>query len=99
MMFLFMLTALALAVAVGALQNGEAVTVSFLLWQFDAPLAAVILLSAAGGLIMGTLVGWARAVRGWRHRATATRDPARPHIASSQEDTRTTAPSRTPAPR
>ena len=97
MIFLFMLTAVALAVAIGALQNSEAVTVSFLFWQFDAPLALVILLSAAGGLLMGTVVGWARAVRGWGHRATAARPPL-PHGTRNHEEP-STRPSPTEVPR
>ena len=43
MPFLIVLTTVAVIVAVGALQNGHATTVSFLFWQFEAPLALVIL--------------------------------------------------------
>ena len=72
MLFLVVLTVVAVLVAVGALQNGQAVTVSFFFWQFQSPLALIILAAAAGGVAIGILVGWARAFRRWRHR------PARP---------------------
>ena len=68
MLFLIVLTGVALVVAVGALQNGQAVTVSFLFWQFEVPLALVILAATAAGLALGILVGWARALWRWRHR-------------------------------
>ena len=70
MLFLIVLTIVALLVAVGALQNGQAVTLSFLFWQFQSPLALVILAAAAGGVAIGILVGWAGAFRRWRHRPT-----------------------------
>lgn len=66
--FVIVLAVVAAVVTVGALQNGQAVTVSFLFWQFEAPLALVILASTAAGLVIGALVGWARALRRWRHR-------------------------------
>ena len=68
MRFLIVLTVVAVVVAVGALQNGQAVTVSFFFWQFEAPLALIILAATTAGLAMGVLVGWARALRRWRHR-------------------------------
>ena len=77
MVFLVMLTIVALTIAVVALQNGQAVTTSFLFWQFQAPLALVILLAAAGGLLLGALVSWTRALRGWRDRGTPASTSAR----------------------
>jgi uncharacterized integral membrane protein len=68
MLFLIVLTAVAVVVAVGALQNGQGVTVSFFFWHFQSPLALVILAAAAGGVAIGLLVGGARALRRWRHR-------------------------------
>ena len=72
MFILIVLTIVAVLVAVGALQNGQAVTLSFLFWQFQSPLALVILAAAAGGVAIGILVGWARALRRWHHQ------PAKP---------------------
>ncbi len=48
---------LGLALAVFALQNTTAVEVRFLLWQVQGPLAAVVLASAAGGLLVALLFG------------------------------------------
>ena len=63
MRLLILLSAVAMVVAVGALQNGQAVTVSFLFWHFESPLALIILAAAAGGVAIGILVGWAGALR------------------------------------
>ena len=71
MPFLIVLTVVAVAVAVGALQNGHPVTVSFLFWQFQAPLALVILGAAVAGLAIGGMIGFARALRRWSHRDAA----------------------------
>jgi uncharacterized integral membrane protein len=68
MLFLVVLTVVAVLVAVGALQNGQAVTVSFFFWQFQSPLALIILAAATGGVAMGILVGWARALWLWGYR-------------------------------
>ena len=59
----------AVVIAVGMLQNGQAVTVTFFFWQFEAPLALIILAATGAGLAIGVLVGWARALTRWRHRA------------------------------
>jgi len=69
MLFLVVLTVVAILVAVGALQNGQAVPVSFFFWQFQSPLALIVLAAAAGGVAIGILVGWARAIGRWRRRA------------------------------
>ena len=68
MPFLIVLTVVSVIVAVVALQNGHAVIVSFLFWQFEAPLALVILGATMAGLVMGGVIGFARAVRRWSHR-------------------------------
>jgi uncharacterized integral membrane protein len=67
MLFLIVLTVAALTVAVVALQNAHTVTVSFLFWQFQAPLALVILGATAAGLVIGGVIGFARALRRWSH--------------------------------
>jgi uncharacterized integral membrane protein len=71
MLFLIFLTVVAMIVAVGALQNGHAVTVSFLFWQFEAPLALVILGATVAGLVIGGMMGFARALRRWSRRRQA----------------------------
>lgn len=86
MVYMVVLAVVALVVAVGVLQNGQAVTVSFLFWQFQAPLALVMLAATAAGLAIGILVGWARALGRWRHRATG---PSRqPDVAGPTAATR-----------
>jgi Lipopolysaccharide assembly protein A domain len=68
-------------VAVLTVQNGHAVTLSFLFWQFEAPLALVILFATAAGLVIGGVIGFVRAVRRWSHRQAepglASRETAR----------------------
>lgn len=49
--------ALGLGIAVFALQNGMPVSVSFLAWQVDGPLAGVVLGSAAAGGLIVLLFG------------------------------------------
>lgn len=62
-----LIAALAIAVAVFALQNAEPVTVRFLGWRLEgAPLAAVILVAGAAGALLASLVGF---VQGWKLRA------------------------------
>jgi uncharacterized integral membrane protein len=71
MVFLVAVAVVAVVVAVGALQNARAVTVAFLFWQFEAPLALIILAAAVAGVAIGAVVGWARALTRWRHRVAA----------------------------
>jgi uncharacterized integral membrane protein len=85
MVFTVVVALVAVVVAVGVLQNGQAVTVSFFFWRFEAPLALIILAATGAGLAIGVLVGWARALTRWHHRAAGnTRhadvvgDPPRP---------------------
>lgn len=57
----------ALAVALFALQNAAPVRVSFLVWESqEAPLAAVILISVAAGVVLVSLIGF---VQRWRLRS------------------------------
>ena len=73
MPLLIVLTAVAVLVAVGALQNGQTTTVSFLFWKFEAPLALVILAATVAGLVIGGAIGFARALRRWGHRQAKAR--------------------------
>ena len=97
MLFMVVLTVVAVLVAIGAVQNGQVVTVSFFFWQFQSPLALVILAAAAGGAAIGLLVAWTRALRRWRHgpvRPGAPTDASAPDRFSPSH-----APIRTPAQR
>jgi len=61
----------AVIVAVFALQNGAPTTVRFLTWTVEAvPLAGVVLIALAGGLIVAGLPLWLRSWH-WRARARA----------------------------
>ena len=65
--YLLGIAALAIAVAVFALQNADRVTVSFLAWKIEgAPLAGVILVSGAVGALLVSLVG---SLQRWKLRA------------------------------
>ena len=68
MLFLSVLTVVAVTVAVVALQNGQVAPVSFLFWQLQAPVALIILASTAAGLVIGGLIRFAGVVRRWSHR-------------------------------
>ena len=62
-----LIMAVAIAVAVFALQNADRVTVSFLGWKIEgAPLAAVILVSGGVGALLASLVGL---IQRWKLRA------------------------------
>jgi uncharacterized integral membrane protein len=69
MVFTVVVVLVAVVVAVGVLQNGQTVTVSFFFWQVEAPLALIIVAATGAGLAIGGMVGWARALTRWRHRA------------------------------
>lgn len=56
----------ALAVAIFAVQNTAAVTISFLLWQFKTSLVIVILGSASLGALFVFAVGTFKNVTNWR---------------------------------
>ena len=68
MLFLILLTGVAVIVSIGVLQNAQTVTVSFMFWQFETSLALVILGAAMAGLMSGVLISWTRALQRWRHR-------------------------------
>jgi hypothetical protein len=89
MLFLTVVTIVALAVAVVSLQNGQAAPVSFLVWQFQAPVAVIILASTAAGLVIGGLISLGRAMRRWSQRPPGpqTRDEDRPHTDDASRTT------------
>ena len=68
MPFVYLLiAAIAVAIAIFALQNAEHVTIWFLAWKIErAPLAAVILVSGATGAIVVGLIGF---VQRWKLRS------------------------------
>jgi uncharacterized integral membrane protein len=83
MLFLILLTGVAVVVSVGVLQNAQTVTVSFMFWQFETSLALVILAAAMAGLMSGVLISWTRALQRWRHRLA---EPApKPHASGGEE--------------
>lgn len=59
MPFLYLvIAAVAIAIAIFALQNADQVTIRFVAWRVErAPLAAVILLSGAVGAVLVSLIG------------------------------------------
>lgn len=62
-----LIAAVAIAIAIFALQNPDPVTIRFLGWQIErAPLAAVILISGAVGAIIVSLIGF---VQRWKLRS------------------------------
>lgn len=57
-----------------ALQNTAAVEIRFLFWQTQGPLAAVVLLSAIGGLVIALLFGLPEIISArWRIRSLERR--------------------------
>ena len=65
----------AVAIAIFALQNADQVTVRFLTWQVErAPLAAVVLVAAAVGAILVSLVAF---VQRWKLRSRVRQLEAR----------------------
>ncbi|MDD3845252.1 MAG: LapA family protein [Syntrophorhabdaceae bacterium] len=56
MRFLVLIVCIVILVAVLSTQNSQPVTVSFLVWTFQASLAIVIFLSAISGVAIGILV-------------------------------------------
>lgn len=61
-----LIAAVAVAIAIFALQNADQVTIRFLAWRIEgAPLAAVILVSVTIGAVLVSLVGFAQR---WRLR-------------------------------
>ncbi|MFB3817311.1 MAG: lipopolysaccharide assembly protein LapA domain-containing protein [Candidatus Methylomirabilales bacterium] len=64
--------ALAILVAVFAVQNGRPVTLTFGLWSLETSLVVVILAAAAAGAVAASLLGlpgWIRDRRRLRHQA------------------------------
>ncbi|MDR1319976.1 MAG: LapA family protein [Gracilibacteraceae bacterium] len=70
---------IALAVVIFTVQNAATVSVSFILWTADTPLAVVIFCSVlAGALLMFCLVLYKSLRDKWRSRRTGKTEEARP---------------------
>ena len=84
MPFFYLLgVAVAVAIAIFALQNTDQVTISFIAWKVEkVPLAAVILISGGVGGFVMTLVGW---VQRWRLRAKIRQLEARQRSAEPEK--------------
>lgn len=99
---LIVLLLLATGVALFAVQNAGPVTVRFGLWSLELSLVVVILVAAALGAVMASLVslpGWFRDRRALRHQAREleTLRASRPSGASLAPPT-ASAPQRSPEP-
>jgi uncharacterized integral membrane protein len=89
MPFVYLLiAAVAIAIAIFALQNADHVTVRLLSWQIEgAPLAAVILVSGGVGALLVSLVGL---VQRWRLRSKIRQLESRLRSLEATHSTKTT---------
>jgi putative membrane protein len=81
MLFLISLSVLLLAVVIFALQNAQAVTIRFLLWEVQSSAAVVALVATAAGVLIAKLFGLASRLLRWKRGRPATgsaRPPAVP---------------------
>ncbi len=72
MLLLIVLSVLLLAVAIFALENGQAITVRFVYWQLESSVAVVTLAAAATGVLTAGLIGLASRLRRWKRGRAAT---------------------------
>jgi putative membrane protein len=69
MLFLISLSVLLLAVVIFALQNAQAVTIRFLLWEVQSSAAVVALVATAAGVLIAKLFGLASRLLRWKRAA------------------------------
>jgi uncharacterized integral membrane protein len=68
-----------LLVALFSVQNASPVTISFLLWRFEASLAIVIFLSALAGILVTVIIYSSRSLKkALSARKDRAQDPSRP---------------------
>jgi uncharacterized integral membrane protein len=75
MLLLIVLSGLLLAVAIFALENGQAVTVRFLYWELQSSVAVVTLAATVAGILIAGLIGVVSRVRRWKRGRSAPRAP------------------------
>jgi lipopolysaccharide assembly protein A len=66
MLSLIVLSVVLLLVVIFALQNPQAVTIRFLLWQLDSSLAVVALAAVAAGVLVAKLFELAKRLLRWK---------------------------------
>ena len=72
MLLLIVLSALLLAVAIFALENGQPITVRFIYWELQSSVAVVTLAATAAGMLIAGLVGVVSRLRRWKRGRAAT---------------------------
>jgi len=68
MLSLIVLSVVLLLVVIFALQNPQAVTIRFLLWQLESSLAVVALAAVAAGVLVAGLFELAKRLLRWKRR-------------------------------
>jgi len=66
LLLLLVLSVLLLAVAIFALENGQAVTVRFLYWELQSSVAVVTLAATVAGMLIAGLIGVVSRLRRWK---------------------------------
>ena len=72
MLLLIVLSALLLAVAIFALENGQPITVRFIYWELQSSVAVVTLAATAAGMLIAGLVGVVSRLRRWKRGRAGT---------------------------
>ena len=72
MLLLIVLSALLLAVAIFALENGQPITVRFIYWELQSSVAVVTLAATAAGVLIAGLIGLVSRLRRWKRGRAAT---------------------------
>ena len=85
MLFLISLSVLLLAVVIFALQNAQAVTIRFLLWEVQSSIAVVALAATAAGVLIAKLFGLASRLLRWKRGRPVT-GSARPAVPPAEPD-------------